>query len=135
MSLISDLIPVVDSARQMIADIGVRVHSIQLVHLDWGTNGVGIGTPVKTVVDVTPTPKVLKYTTEQQVESGGAITDSDLNITKISARYTLDELSGGELPKGQEFFWSIDGVLHIYMGYQKRALGWNIRVRRTNRNA
>lgn len=134
MSLVSDLIPVVDAARQMIADTGFRVHVIQTVHLTW-TNGVGIGTPEVVRTPITPIPKVLKYTTEQIMQSGGAITDADLNVSKISARYTLEELNGGVLPRGQEFFWDVDGVLYTFIGYQKRALGWNVQIRRTNRNA
>lgn len=136
MSLVDDLIPVVDQARQFIADTGFRVHSINAVKLDWSsTGGIGIGTPVITRVPITPTPKVLKYTTEQIIESGGAITDADFNVSKISARYTLEELNGGILPKYIEFFWEIDGVFYTVTGYQKRALSWNIHLRRTNRHA
>jgi hypothetical protein len=132
MSLISDLIPVVDSARKIIGDIGFRIHSVKTVHIVWA-NGIGIGTPTKTEVVLMPIPKVLKYTTEQIVQSGGAITEADLKISKISKIYNLEQLTGGELPKGEEFFWCIDDNYYTVIGYEERPLGWNTHVRRTNR--
>lgn len=133
-TLIESLIPVVDSARQIIADIGFRIHKVQTIKLEW-INGIGIGTSTNTVIDLIPVPKVLKYTTEQVIQSGGTITGTDLNISKISKRYSLVDLTGGELTKNEEFFWIVDGVYHTVIGWEERPIGWNIRLRRTNRNA
>lgn len=133
-TLIQGLIPVVDSARQIIVDIGFRIHKVQTVKLEW-TNGIGIGTSTKTIVDLVPVPKVLKYTTQQVIESGGAITSSDLNISKISKRYSLVDLNGGVLAKNEEFFWVIDDIYYGVIGWEERPIGWNVSIRRTNRNA
>jgi hypothetical protein len=135
-SLIDDLRPVVDAARQTIQDVGYRIHDVRLLKITWPVGGVGIGNPTSRQETIlTPRPKVLKYTMEQIIKSGGSVTEADLNISKISKSYSLAQLSGGDLADNIEFFWIVDGVLYNFIGYQERPLGWNVQVRKTNRNA
>jgi hypothetical protein len=135
MSLVTDLIPVVDGARKIIEEIGFRLNRVSLTRIVW-SNGIGIGTPTSvTEVIMSPQPKILKYTTEQIILSGGAITAVDLNVSKISKIYTLTDLTGGTLTRNEEFFWNVDGVYYTPVGHQERPIGWNVQIRRTNRKA
>lgn len=132
MTLISDLIPVVDQARKMIEQTGFRIHKVEFIHITWPLKR-GIGTPTITRTLLNPQPKILKYTLEQIIQSGGALIAGDLEISKISKTYTLVQLMGSELPDTQEFFWAINDELYSSIGYQERPIGWNIQVRKTNR--
>jgi len=134
MSLIDDLIPVVDDARRVIDQIGFRIHEVKLVTLTWELGKTGIGAPTdKDEVLMDPQPKVLRYRMDKEINSGGAIYDADLEVSKISKTYTLGDLMGGSLPANKEFFWEIDGELYNPIAYQEKAIGWNIWLRRTNR--
>lgn len=134
MSIIDDLIPVVDAARKAIEDTGFRIHEVKFVTLTWPYE-IGIGQPIISSIRMEPQPKVLKYRAEEILVSGGTKTEADLNISKISKTYSLAQLMGHNIGPNQEFFWEIDGVYYKPIAHQERAISWNIQVRRTNRNA
>lgn len=134
MSIIDDLIPVVDAARKAIEETGFRIHEVKLVTITWPYN-IGMGTPTILSVRMEPQPKVLKYRAEEILASGGIKTETDFEVSKISKNYSLAQLMGHNLNDNQEFFWDIDGVYYRAVGYRKRAISWNIQIQRTNRNA
>lgn len=129
MTVRSDLIPVVDAARQVVADMGLRVRSVVVVNVA-GISGTGmdatesLGTPTT----ITPTPRV-RGTADRRAYQPGIYEEGDLIVDKISASYTESQL----LPTASSR-WLINGSDHYaVVGMEPGSFGWRVHLRRMKR--
>jgi hypothetical protein len=133
-TLIDDLIPVVDETRELIADLGLRRYSVALRLRTWDGGALGRGTATDVDTDVEPTPRVRPPSPHRIATSGGAVLDGDRVVDRISATYDEDDLTGGALAAGEEFSWLIDGNPYSLINQpEKQTFGWKVLLRRKNR--
>lgn len=134
MTLRDDVIPVVDDARQLIDDLGLRLDTVQTRRRSWSGGQPGSGTATNTDVAITPKPRV-KDVPERWIHNApGRYERGDKMVTRISATYTRAQLTGGTLAAGEEFVWLIDSVEYAVIGEpEEQAFEWRVQLRRRNR--
>ena len=134
MTLRTDLIPVVDEARDLIDDLGLRLYTVQTVTRTWSGARRGEGTATDVAVTLSPTPKVSDPPPRRNPELGGRTEVGERQVSRISASYDVDDLTGGALGASQEFFWLLDGVPYRVVGIpEKRAFEWRVQLARMAR--
>lgn len=129
MSLRDDLIPVVDDARGLVAELGLRPRSVAHVVRSWSGGKLGSGTLSETGIVLTPTPRVAQVS-ERMAGLGGIYEAGDLLVTQVSARYEDAWLRGSELGAGEELLYEVDGAPHTLISAELRALEWRLVIRR-----
>lgn len=135
MTLRSDLIPVVDDTRSLIADLGLRLYTVQTVLRTWSGTQRGLGEASDVTVAIEPTPRVSDPPPRRTPESGGRTETGDRQVTRISATYEMDDLTGGTLGALQEFFWLIDGAPYRVVGVpEKKPFEWRVQLARMSRS-
>jgi hypothetical protein len=95
-TLMVGLIPIVDSARQLINNFGLCPYRVFLIHVLWPSGRRGVGNPV--VIsnrELLPAPKVVDMSaTTEILQAFGRSEDGGLSVERISARYSEDDLLG-----------------------------------------
>lgn len=108
------LIPVVDAARDLYAQLGSRAYHVLLVRTRWtgGERGVGVE-QVVAEAQVLPIPLVADMTAlVARLQAVGVEEVGDVRLTEVSGRYTENDLSGlgpsGEpIPDDEQFYWEL----------------------------
>ncbi len=92
-SLGDELSEVVDDARQIVADLGLRPYRIFSVLESWsgGSRGRGVVTVVKEL-EFTPPPVVNYSPLRRNLGSAGVVERGDVLLEKISPRFTEEEI-------------------------------------------
>ena len=116
MTLRDDLIPCVDSARDIINDFGLRPYVVLMRTRTWSGTQPGDGTATDVDVAIAPVPKVSHPSPRLIANSGGTIQEGDRMVSKISASYTEAQLTGNPLAANAEVWWVIDGDLYTIVG-------------------
>lgn len=130
MSLRDELIPVVDEARSLVAELGLRPRSVARILRTWSGGAVGKGLiSAETGTVLEPTPKV-RDVSERQSGPGGLYQVGDLLISQVSASYPETWLWGNALTADQELVYRVDGALHTLISAEMRALEWRLVLRR-----
>jgi len=105
----SSLIPLVDQARDIHACLGLRGYTVRLVWTRWSgaRRGEGVEEVTKTEL-LLPVPKVADLSAlAARMMHIGQVEEGTLQISEISARYTEDLLSGGQLADNEQFYYEI----------------------------
>lgn len=105
MTLRDDVLPIVDTGRRIVSDLGFRQFTTQIVTRTWSTGIIGSGTPTDSAETISPNPKV--------VERDGGKT---LVVGPLTPAYAIGT-GGGYAPEnlrpadapGVEVFWRIAG--------------------------
>lgn len=137
MSLRSDLVGLVDTIRRDIVDgaAGLRLRTIVVRTRTWSGSEPGDGTTSDSDVTLDPVPKVEEPPARLVASSAGRWLDGDLQVSKISATYTADQLRGTP-SAAQEFYWLIDGVPYRVVGEPaKEYLAWTVQLRPMQKRA
>lgn len=130
MTLAADLIPVVDSARTLIQNLGFRTKAVYVrVTTRPGTGLAGIGTLTHSDLELTPWPRVRRVLSVES-RNAGLYEVGDYIIDRISATYTEAQL---RKTTAVEWCWRVDGDDCKLISLDRRALGWYAVVRRTLR--
>lgn len=119
-TLMEDLGPVVDDAREIATEIGWRMREVKIQKIVWAGEFKGQGDaddrskPVD-VLTITPRPMVAesgRVVAQLVHRHGGAgmIEEGNLLVTNISMRYTEAEIKGTGLANNEEQFWNITKV-------------------------
>ncbi len=116
MSLRDDLLPVVDAGRQLAEELGLRQRSVSTRLRVWSGGVVGRGTPTDTDTVISPAPKVREPPGRFVNETVGKFLEGDVQLTKLSASIDDDDLTGGTLAAGSEWFIVIDDALYRVIG-------------------
>ena len=116
MTLRDDLIPCVDSARDIINDFGLRPYVVLMRTRTWSGSEPGSGTSSDVDVAIDPVPKVSYPSPRLIANSGGTIQEGDRMVSKISASYTEAQLTGNPLGANVEVWWMIDGDFYTIVG-------------------
>jgi hypothetical protein len=128
MALRDDLLPVVDAGRELAEDLGLRQRVVKTRLRVWSGGVVGRGTATDTDTTISPAPKVREPPARFVHETAGRFQEGDLQITKISASIDDDDLTGGTLAAGREWFILVDGEPYRVVGrpeirnFEKRLL-------------
>ena len=120
MSLRDDLLGVVDGGRLLADTLGLRQRTVATCLIEWSGNIAGRGTATHTITPIVPTPKVREPPGRLVAEAGGKFIEGDLQITKISATLTDDDLTGGTLATGTEWAILVDGFPYRVVGAPTR---------------
>jgi len=109
-----NLTPCVDAVRDLATCLGTRPYQVLMIKTRWtgGERGVGLEELVSETY-VLPTPKVDNLNAVNTVlENIGSQEQGSFSISRVSARYTEDELCGRE-PGGidigadENFYWEV----------------------------
>lgn len=95
-TLAQDLVPVVDSIRQIASDMGLRPYRVFLVHVAWSGATRGIGQAVEVSRrEILPAPEVSDMSgTSRVLEAVGMVEEGGLRLRKVTASLTEDDLLG-----------------------------------------
>lgn len=134
MAIRDDLVDLVDDLRREVVDeaFGLRLDTISTRMRRWpgrviGKDGV---TPIDVDTELDPKPKARRPSPRMRFAEPGKYEAGDVVVEKISATYTEEQLTGGVLTKGYEFFWVINGEPYQVMGADKKYLSWSVHLRR-----
>lgn len=119
-SLANRLVPVVDKIRTLASNLGVRPYRVFLMHVAWSGGEVGDGNArVVGRVEILPPPRVRSIgSMDEVVRSTGVTEEGAIEIDRISARFTEDDLLGRTLDlqdpnarrtteDGMDFYWEL----------------------------
>lgn len=132
MTLRDDLIPVLDDARSVIDDLGLRRRDIAVVTRT--ITGTGLSATFSDdVLPLDPRPR-LRMVSMREASADGMYQTGDMRITKISASYTREQLDP-VAAAGSESFWTVDGDACRLVSLEPRSFEWIAVVRSMNRPA
>lgn len=95
MSLRTELLPVVNDARALVEDLGLRVFSLRVEVREWSGARVGSGTmTTPSTLTLDPRPRVRDVSAREVASSGGTLRTGDRRITGITPAHT----GGGYTP-------------------------------------
>jgi hypothetical protein len=130
MTLRDDLIPVIDETRDLVEDLGLRLHVVKTRRRSWSGGEPGSGTPTDTDTTLTPAPKVSEPSPGVVAAAPGRYEQGDLFISKVSATYTQDELDGGTIGGDEEWWILVDDEPYRVVAATERAFEWRLHVRK-----
>lgn len=95
-TLVGRLLPVVDRLRNILAQTGVRIYRVFIVHAYWTGQRRGVGQQViSSRLELLPMPRVRDLNAvRRNVLSAGLTEEGDIVVDQISAKYTEDDLTG-----------------------------------------
>lgn len=133
MTLRDSLIPVVDNARQMVADSGLRPYTVTIRTRVWSGGKIGTGEATDSDLVISPAPKVERFPVRLIASSGGIYQEGDLQITKISATYSEEDL-WLSATAGTEVLWILnEETFRAVTQPERKNFQWKTVVRRLNR--
>lgn len=129
MTLRSDLIPVVDDARSIVDDFGLRQRAVKVRTLTRATTGLAsIGTsPTSSDLTIDPRPRVSDLT-RGVATAPGFVEQGDYRVTKISASY-----SRSQLDPGGDSVWMVDDAPCRLVKLEQRNFEWRATLVRMDR--
>lgn len=129
MTLRSDLIPVVDDARSIVDDFGLRPRVVKVRTVTRATTGLAsIGTsPTNSDLTIDPRPRVSDLT-RNIATAPGIQEQGDYRVTKISAAYTE-----AQLDPGGNSVWVVDDAPCRLVKLELRNFEWRATLVRMNR--
>jgi len=88
-SLRDELLPVVNDARALVEDLGLRLFSVRVEVREWSGARVGAGvSSVVSTLTLDPRPRVRDVTAREVASSGGTLRTGDRRITAITPTHT-----------------------------------------------
>lgn len=94
-SLAESMSSIVDEARQLVTDLGLRPYRVFSVTVRWSGGERHRGQPrVVFQQELLPTPKVENFgNMKEQLREAGAVERGDVRLSQISGRYTEEEIT------------------------------------------
>lgn len=132
---------IVDDARQIVTDLGLRVYRVFGVTVQWTGGSLGRGEcKLFRCWELLPTPRIRESMVRGEAKSGGIAERGTITIDRISTRYTEEEVRGllcsnrvadgqeqwievvqdarGGLPRRRRFIVSGQPILDLERGFQ-----------------
>jgi uncharacterized protein YjdB len=155
MTMRDDLLPVFDSARSLIKDLGLRRFAVTVRRRSWSGTYIGDGTPIDQDITLSPLPRVRQSfasasrdprVLEYLLAKGNVVDDRIYTVDKITPAY-----SGGGYTAEQLRLWAPPDAKNLELivvltgddGFrrdcvqlsvaQDRAFGYSMTVRETDR--
>jgi hypothetical protein len=126
---------VVDDARQLLTDMGLRPYRVFTVIVEWSGSDMGLGTEsVVSETEFLPTPLVSMRPIGSEMNEGGQVERGNTELKEISGRYTEDQIRGlfqlQALPKNQLSYVEVfhdarDGQLQPRRRFQVTGVPWH----------
>lgn len=134
MAMRDDLQPVVDDARQLVDDLGLRAFTVVVRTVTWSGGRPGSGTASNSDLTLSPKPRVRPPSPRYTFLEPGRFEDGDRVVDRISRDYTEAQLDGGAMAAGVELVWLIDGEAYRLVGKpDQRNFEWRAQLRRMAR--
>lgn len=131
MTLRDDLEPIVDDARSIVDDFGLRPFVVTVRSITWSGGRPGSGTATNTDIVIDPAPKVAEVPLRLRTVEGGRFEDGDRVVTKISRSYTESQLTGGTPATAKEVVWLIGtDEYRLVSEPMKKNFEWQVLLRR-----
>lgn len=93
-TLRDQLLPMIDSLRQIPQTLGLRRYSVTLRSRSFGGVYPGEGSATDTDTVITPAPRVRVVSTQEIASSGGTYRLGDFKIDRITPRYVTPTVGG-----------------------------------------
>lgn len=137
MTLRDDLQPTVDEMRTLIGTLGLRPRTVKTRKVTWDGGKPGSGTATNVEVTLSPTPKVREPPARLVFDAPGKYESGDILVSRITRDYDEDDLTGGTLAAGVEWFFVVDDRLYRLVGAPElKTFEWRVQLRRiTGRGA
>lgn len=114
-TLVRSFIPLADSLRDLLTKFGLRIYKVTIIRVQWSGGKRGIGAAsVITSTPILPTPLIGDLNSLTAfIQSVGTDELGSLSISKISGRFTEEELrglskQGEEIPDDEEVYWEVE---------------------------
>jgi hypothetical protein len=128
-ALRDELLASVDGARQLVDDLGLRTHRVTLRRRTWSGAQVGEGTYTDLDRPLRPTPKIAKPRPGLSAPAAQTPIWLVRVVSKISATYALEDLTGGELAPNEQHLWLLDGeVFWLTDPPEQRNFEWRAKL-------
>ena len=123
--------------RDLVGELGLRPRTTKTRQVTWSGGKLGVGTATNVEVTLSPTPKVREPPARLIFDAPGKYESGDILVSRITRDYTEDQLTGGTLAAGVEWFWVVDDRLYRLVGAPElRTFEWRVQLRRiTGRGA
>ena len=110
----------------------MMLDTVSTVHLTWSEAEAGLGVQQVDEHVIDPVPRVSEPPSALTAGPAGNYESGDRFVSKISATYTREELSGGDLDSdAREFFWIVNGDQYRIVGEPRQEyLEWKVHLRR-----
>jgi len=136
MTLRDDLQPVIDDARQLVEDLGLRPYTVTVRKTIWSGAEPGLGTATYEDLELEPAPKVREPTAHHVFAAPGRYEKGDLLVSRISRDYTEAQLKGSS--GSDEVCWVIDQgdssqVYRVVGQPEKCNFEWRVHLRAMTR--
>lgn len=133
-TLRDELIPVIDEARGVMDELGLRVRRVAHVVRTWSGAEVGAGTVTEVTTELSPAPRV-RQVSPRSWTSGGEVETSTLQsdqilVDKVSASYEAEWIQGSALTTSQELIYAIDGEPHQLLSAEAKPFEWRLTLAR-----
>lgn len=109
------LVPVADAVRDLKVQLGLVPYRVSMVRVKWSGRRRGLGEPaVVGVFEILPTPVATDLSALTDiVQTIGREEQGSIMLTKISGRYTEDQLRGYDfdgqpIAEDEQVFWEIE---------------------------
>ncbi len=128
-SIRPEIIAVVDEARAVVEDLGLRVRSAEVITSTKVDDPSSL-TPTRTssTLAIEPAPRVRQAAVWLGSEVGKVET-GDVVVDRLSATYTREQLD-----PGGDSHWLVDGQPYRVVSVEERFTQWVVRLRRMTRN-
>lgn len=132
MTLISDLLPSVDSILGVRDDIGAALKPVSIVTRTWEGTEPGSGEAVDVAISMLPSPRIVELMNDYRVREGGAFQSGDI-ILKMVSKQSYANLAAVDCSTASaniEKFYSVGGILYRVIGVREKHLTWDVHLRR-----
>ena len=130
--IIEDLLPDVDCILGIRDDIGAELRKVFLVKRKWGGETLGDGRAKDTKTQILPTPYIVDFSHNIQIQSGGSFQQGDVLLKNIS-KDKFPKESDLQPSTGDgtiEYFYEVGDKLYNLQTIVEKHLTWNVQLRR-----
>jgi hypothetical protein len=89
-----NILPILDNARGIVANLGLRRYSVTIRRRTWSGSKPGLGIATNDDLVLTPTPRVRLVSAREIASSGGTYQEGDFRIDRITPRFTSPTVGG-----------------------------------------
>jgi hypothetical protein len=132
MGLIDDLRSDIDDILGVRDDLGAQLANVYVVTRTWDGDEIGAGEATEAIVQMLPTPRVVKLSSQQKMRDGGQVDSADIILKMVSREsYPEKSLIDGSTDSGtKEIFYEIEDELYRVIEVESRHVTWTIKLRK-----
>lgn len=135
MTIVSDILEVIDDYLSLRDELGAVKHPIYILTRKWGQEK-GTGSPVDTKLHILPTPQLVDLTHSLRLKEGGLVKQGDLILKMISKKTYPNEtdINCSVSDNVTEKWYLINGWTYEVISVTQDYVWWNVQIRKTIKN-